>query len=49
MRRKDKKLQIRIRSDLHRLLMTMADQDRVSMAEWLAQRIQEEAKRRKIK
>ncbi len=49
MRRKDKKLQIRIRSDLHRLLMQMADQDRTSMAEWLAKRIQEEAKRRKLK
>jgi predicted HicB family RNase H-like nuclease len=49
MPRKDKKLQIRIRSDLHRQLMTMADQDRVSMAEWLAKRIKEEAKRRGLK
>lgn len=49
MRRKDKKLQIRIRSDLHRLLMMMADQDRLSMAEWLAKRIQDEAKKRGLK
>lgn len=49
MRRKDKKLQIRIRSDLHRLLMKMADQDRTSMAEWIAQQIEAEAKKRKLK
>jgi predicted HicB family RNase H-like nuclease len=49
MRRKDKKLQMRIRSDLHRKLMMMADQDRVSMADWLAKRIENEAARRKIK
>lgn len=49
MRRKDKKLQMRISSELHRLLMQMADQDRMSMADWVAKRIENEAKRRKLK
>jgi len=49
MKRKTKKFQMRMRPEVHRLLMKLADLDHVSMAEWLEKSIQEAAKRRKVK
>jgi len=49
MRRKTKKFQMRMKPDDHRLLMQMANQDRLNMSEWLEEQIRKEAKRRKLK
>ena len=48
-RKKSMKFQMRMHGDDHRLLMTMADQDRLSMSEWVHKQIRAEAERRKIK
>ena len=49
MRRKVKKFQMRMHPDDHRRLMALADLDRVSMAEWVQNKIRDEAVRRKVK
>lgn len=49
MRRKAKKFQMRIHPDDHRLLMMLADNARMSMAEWVQEQIRKEAKREKLK
>lgn len=49
MKRKTKKFQMRMKPADHRLLMKMANQDRLNMSEWLEEQIRNEAKRRKLK
>lgn len=49
MRRKVKKFQMRMHPDDHIKLMKLADLDRVSMAEWVQNKIRDEAMRRRIK
>ena len=46
---KDKKFQMRMRPEDHRSLMQLADRDGVSMAQWIANHIRSEAKRRKLR
>lgn len=48
-KKKDKKFQMRMKSEDHRHLMQLADQDRVSMAAWIEDQIRTEAKRRKLR
>lgn len=49
MRRKVKKFQMRMHPDDHRKLMMLADLDRLSMAEWVQNKIRDEAVRRRVK
>lgn len=49
MRRKSKKFQMRMHPDDHKRLMQLADQDRVSMAEWITKAIRDAHDRRKRK
>lgn len=48
-RKKSMKFQMRMHGDDHRLLMSMADLDRLSMSEWIHNQIRAEAKRRGLK
>jgi len=49
MRRKVKKFQMRMHPDDHRMLMKLADLERIGMAEWLQNQIRLEAKRKGVK
>ena len=48
MRRKVKKFQMRMHPDDHRLLMKLADLERLSMAEWIQGQIRTAAKAKSL-